>query len=115
MINKANLTLVASRAAKRMLTSRNDRKQARAFILDLTLDSFQRGNFSVVTLSDLDGVAGVGVSKRCPSDNLNDNIGYNIALVRAVEHAIELYAAEAGWSVPLTSETIDFDRLSNAV
>lgn len=88
MNTKANITLVASRVARRTYKSAEIQKAARGFILGLELEVIFRGNYTVALLSDALGTVGCGIAKRCPSDDLNEDIGHNIALVRAVEDAL---------------------------
>lgn len=94
MVEKTSLSHVISRVVGRELPQHLWRT-ARSFIQSLELACFEHGNFTIVTLSDLEGeVWGAGASKRMPGDVADDAIGYNIALVRAVESVVKTIAAD---------------------
>jgi hypothetical protein len=94
MNTKANLSHVAQRVVNRTTDDPKKRKSLLARLSKLKASSFRHDNFTVVTLSTESGrVAGAGASKRSPTDPLDEAIGFNLALIRAVEGVVQSYLA----------------------
>ena len=71
------------------------RKLTREFVQGLRVSLFEQGNFTIVTLQDGMGkIAGAGASKRMPGDSTDEAIGYNLALIRAVEVAVDDFVVQ---------------------
>lgn len=89
---KATLSHVARRVVNRTIDDPKIRKSLLIRLSKLKTSSFRHDNFTVVTLSTVAGrVAGAGASKRSPTDPLDEAIGYNLALIRAVEGVVQSY------------------------
>jgi hypothetical protein len=88
MVMKTDISKVSSRLVNRMLHS-SARADARRFINSLYVEEFKQDNFTIITLANQVRVLAIGVSKRMPNDPIDDGIGYNLALVRAVRSAIQ--------------------------
>lgn len=85
---KTDINKVFSRVIKRKLPLHH-RADAKRLAKLLEIQEFKQGNFTIITLSVGASIQGVGVSKRMPNDVADDVIGYNLALVKAVEAVIQ--------------------------
>lgn len=88
-----DLTKVALRLTKRMLADATPqiRIDARRALAELEADEYEQGNFTIVILKDKKTgiLQAVGASKRMATDPEDNVIGYNLALIRAVESFID--------------------------
>lgn len=88
---------IISRVLKRCRLPSQHVDKVYDYLLDLTETIHINGNFTTVILIDeaqyetKAKIKGVGVSKRNPTDPVDDHIGHNIALTRAIEDAAESY------------------------
>lgn len=93
MATKTELSVVIDRAMKRLLKCNIMlQQQTLEYVNSLRVSEHKQGNFYVVALvtkSSPAAIISLGVAKRMPTDASDDAIGYNIALVRAVDAFIK--------------------------
>lgn len=105
VMHKASITLVAERVASRAIKSQSLQAAACEHVQALQPLRFEQGNFTVVTLQNSSGdILGLGVSKRMPSDVQNEIVGFNLALVRAVEMAVDEFIDSISQAFPMPKQ-----------
>lgn len=96
---KASFNRMLARVLQRSLSDKGLIEDARAF-LKLNVDGtgtvteqvITQGNFTIVMLVDMgERPVGIGVSKRNNEDPVDPDVGYNIALTRAIENGLESF------------------------
>ena len=78
---------------RRLLRSESPelRIEVRKYLTSLSNNSFVQDNYTIAVLMKDATICGLGVSKRNPVDPIDETIGFDIALNRAIKSAILSY------------------------